>query len=123
MTEALGSGGHYRLKSRYSGKVLDVLGRSTADGTDIVQIVETNAVGHADRAPRLAPLPPEGRAAERRSLFPCESGLSGPFAAYQSRCLRRSRYRKAGRTTYCTPASDLVLPTARSSALNVAFRQ
>lgn len=31
-------GGHYRLQSRHSGKVLDVTGNSTADNVDIVRL-------------------------------------------------------------------------------------
>ncbi|MCE6998296.1 RICIN domain-containing protein [Saccharothrix sp. S26] len=36
-------GGYYRLKSRYSGKVVDVSGSSTANGADVVQWTDKNA--------------------------------------------------------------------------------
>jgi lysophospholipase L1-like esterase len=36
-------GGYYRVKSRYSGKVVDVSGGSTANGADVVQWTDKNA--------------------------------------------------------------------------------
>jgi len=36
-------GGYYRLKSRYSGKVVDVASSSTANGADVVQWTDKNA--------------------------------------------------------------------------------
>ncbi|MEU4745566.1 RICIN domain-containing protein [Actinosynnema sp. NPDC023658] len=36
-------GGYFRLKSRYSGKVVDVSGSSTANGADVVQWTDNNA--------------------------------------------------------------------------------
>ena len=35
-------GGFYRVRSRHSGKVLDVYGWSTSDGAAIVQLTQTN---------------------------------------------------------------------------------